>query len=346
MSTDFAAILFDAFMPTALLLLAVFFAVTGLKLYVPKIKGWIGEQEIRDILSGLNEQAYTCFHDVLLPTREDTTQIDHIVIVGYTCFVIETKAYAGWIFGNEKAKTWTQSLNKHSRFSFQNPIRQNYKHIKAIEPYLEGLKVVGLVVFTEGKFKGDRIDGVLYSKELKAYLLKYNVDKSFDHSAQVHALQKAMITDKAAHQAHVRRLQDKYGGRWRAFIANSFLAASLVLVAVWFGYDSKVPVQPSIAPQPRQALMHSNHTATQKPAPKPSQKQKLVIKALTKPPVVNGFAEGKVIIPSGRGFRILKVGEQTRDGWVLNVASTTSAEFSNAKGQSIKVPVKQRGVQK
>ena len=333
-------------MPTALLLLAVFFAVTGLKLYAPKIKGWIGEQKIRDILSSLNKQAYTCFHDVLLPAQEDTTQIDHIVIVGDTCFVIETKAFAGWIFGTEKAKTWTQSLNKRSRFSFQNPIRQNYKHIKAIEPHLEGLKVVGLVVFTEGKFKGDRIDGVLYSKELKAYLLKYNVDKSFDHSAQIHALEKAMITDKAAHQAHVRRLQDKYGGRWRMPVANTFLAASLALVVVWFGYDSKAPVQSSVASQPRQALMHSNHTATQKPVSQPVEKVKSMSKSMAKPPVVNGFAEGKVIIPSGRGFRILKVGEQTRDGWVLNVASTTSAEFSNAMGQSIKVSVKQKGVQK
>jgi len=47
--------MFDAFVPTALLLLAVFFAVTGLKLYSPKIKGWLGEQKIRGVLSGLNE---------------------------------------------------------------------------------------------------------------------------------------------------------------------------------------------------------------------------------------------------------------------------------------------------
>jgi len=44
---NFAATLFAYFMPIALILLAVFFAVTGLKLYAPKIKGWIGEQEIR-----------------------------------------------------------------------------------------------------------------------------------------------------------------------------------------------------------------------------------------------------------------------------------------------------------
>jgi hypothetical protein len=283
-----------------------------------------------------------------LPSGDDTTQIDHVVICGDTCFVIETKAYAGWIFGNEKAKTWTQSLNKHSRFSFQNPIRQNYKHIKAIEPLLQGLKVVGVVVFTEGKFKNDRIDGVLYSKELKEYMLKYKLDKSFDHSAQVHALQKTMITDKAAHQMHVRRLQDKYGGRWKMPVANVFLVASFVLVAVWFGIDFKPAVEPSSAPQSQQALLQQNQKPTQKAVSQASIKTQSTTKAqaAVKPPVVNGFAEGKVIIPSGRGFKVLKVGEKTRDGWLLNVAHATSAEFSNAAGQSVKVSVRQRVVKK
>jgi len=293
-----------------------------------------------------NEQAYTCHHDILLPSGDDTTQFDHVVICGDTCFVIETKAYAGWIFGNEKAKTWTQSLNKHSRFSFQNPIRQNYKHIKAIEPLLQGLKVVGVVVFTEGKFKSDRIDGVLYCKELKEYMPKYKLDKSFDHSAQVHALQKAMITDKAAHQAHVRRLQDKYGGRWRTPVANVFLVASFVLAAVWF--DSKPGVQPSHAPQSQQALLQQSHKPAQKDVSQAIIKTQPPTKAqaAVKPPVVNGFAEGKVIIPNGRGFKVLKVGEITRDGWLLNVANATSAEFSNAAGQSVKVSVRQRVVKK
>ncbi len=42
----------------------------------------------------------------------------------------------GWIFGSEKQAEWTQKIfRKHSRF--QNPLRQNLKHCKAVEALLQ-----------------------------------------------------------------------------------------------------------------------------------------------------------------------------------------------------------------
>ena len=61
-----------------------------------------------------------------------TTQIDHIIISRCGVFVIETKARSGWIFGTETQKQWTQKLHNKS-YKFQNPLFQNYMHIKAIE---------------------------------------------------------------------------------------------------------------------------------------------------------------------------------------------------------------------
>ncbi|PFC06082.1 nuclease-related domain-containing protein, partial [Bacillus cereus] len=66
----------------------------------------------------------------------DTTQIDHIVIAETGVFVVETKNYEGWIYGNEKAARWTQGIFR-KKSSFQNTFRQNYKHIKAIEWVME-----------------------------------------------------------------------------------------------------------------------------------------------------------------------------------------------------------------
>lgn len=71
-----------------------------------------------------------------LPDGEgSTTQIDHLLLSPYGLFVIETKNYKGWIFGGERQKTWTQKLYKNS-YKFQNPIHQNYKHIKVLEQLL------------------------------------------------------------------------------------------------------------------------------------------------------------------------------------------------------------------
>lgn len=54
------------------------------------------------------------------------------VVSPYGVFVIETRNMDGWIFGSEKQPVWTQKFPRKS-FRFQNPLRQNYKHVKAIE---------------------------------------------------------------------------------------------------------------------------------------------------------------------------------------------------------------------
>ena len=60
------------------------------------------------------------------------TQIDHVVISIYGIFVIETKNYKGWIYGNERTANWLQNIYGH-KYSIVNSVRQNYGHIKALE---------------------------------------------------------------------------------------------------------------------------------------------------------------------------------------------------------------------
>ncbi|MEJ2001268.1 MAG: nuclease-related domain-containing protein, partial [Maritimibacter sp.] len=64
-----------------------------------------------------------------------TTQIDHVVVSQFGIFVIETKNMKGWIFGGSDQARWTQVLHRH-KSQFQNPLRQNYKHLKAVQELL------------------------------------------------------------------------------------------------------------------------------------------------------------------------------------------------------------------
>ncbi|MEJ2715066.1 MAG: NERD domain-containing protein [Acidihalobacter sp.] len=75
-------------------------------------------------------------HNVTIPTLDGTTQIDHIFVSRFGIFVVETKNMKGWIFGGEHQSQWTQQIFKKS-FKFQNPLRQNYKHVKALEAALD-----------------------------------------------------------------------------------------------------------------------------------------------------------------------------------------------------------------
>lgn len=99
----------------------------------PGVKGKFGEWVVALCLKlGLDKNAYRVLNNVMIPDDAGgTTQIDHVVLSTYGIFVIETKNMKGWIFGDRKSEKWTQQIFK-SKNQFQNPFRQNYKHIMCL----------------------------------------------------------------------------------------------------------------------------------------------------------------------------------------------------------------------
>ena len=126
--------------------LIICFAI--LKLFVPIIKGALGEFTVRIALRALNPKEYTVIHDVIVEANERLTQIDHIVVAKTGIYVIETKNYKGLITGYENAATWTQHLHK-KKINFHNPIRQNYGHIKSLSTVLNlpESKFISIIAF-------------------------------------------------------------------------------------------------------------------------------------------------------------------------------------------------------
>lgn len=119
-------------------------------------KGYIGESKVTAAAwLALPKSTYTRFHDVTLPTPDGTTQVDHIFVSRFGIFVVETKNMRGWIFGGERDRQWTQVFKGGKKFRFQNPLRQSYRHIKAVEGVLGGLGVPRGAVRTVVAFVGD-----------------------------------------------------------------------------------------------------------------------------------------------------------------------------------------------
>lgn len=116
----------------------------------PIFKGWFGEKLVEKVAhKKLPSDIYQGFQNITLPLDNDTTQIDHIYVSKFGIFVLETKNYKGWIYGKVKDPKWTQNIYGKKHF-FQNPIRQNYKHIKALESLLNlpSDKFQSVIVFT------------------------------------------------------------------------------------------------------------------------------------------------------------------------------------------------------
>ena len=99
-------------------------------------KGVLGEWQVNLLIKFfLDKKNYHLIKNVTLPTDDGTTQVDHIIVSKYGIFVVETKNMKGWIFGSANQKQWTQKIFKHTS-KFQNPLHQNYKHVKTLEDIL------------------------------------------------------------------------------------------------------------------------------------------------------------------------------------------------------------------
>lgn len=133
----------------------------------------IGEELVRKaLIENLQSKSWHLLNSVTIQIENHTTQIDHILVSRFGIFVIETKHYKGWLFGDDKSKEWTQVLWK-KRFKFQNPIHQNYKHVKTIQNILDFIpkeQIIGIVVFTgDATFKTKQPKNVYSLEELINY---------------------------------------------------------------------------------------------------------------------------------------------------------------------------------
>jgi len=120
----------------------------------------------------LDKNKYDLLKNVTLPTENGSTQVDHIIVSVYGVFVVETKNMKGWILGNPNQKLWTQGVYKKS-IKFQNPLHQNYKHVRTLESLL-GLneqQVFSVIVFVgDGTFKSDMPENVTSRKGYITYI--------------------------------------------------------------------------------------------------------------------------------------------------------------------------------
>jgi hypothetical protein len=162
----------------------------------------------------LDKKQYRLIKNVTLPTENGTTQIDHLIVSPYGVFVIETKNMKGWIYGSKNEPYWTQKIFKYSS-KFQNPIHQNYKHVKTLEQLL-GLKdnqIHSLIVFVgECKFKTEIPESVTYGAGYIRYIKSkkepvLSQEKAFEvlDLIETKRLSRSFKTDRE-HVAHVKNI--------------------------------------------------------------------------------------------------------------------------------------------
>ena len=203
-------------MELLLLLLAIGIAFLYFYLNSPAVIGAEGERRVNSKLSRkLAKLDYILVNDITLPTVDGTTQVDHIVLSRYGIFVIETKNMSGWIFGGETQTRWTQVMRRH-KSQFQNPLRQNYHHVKVIQNLLNIRldKMENLVVFVgSAKPKTEMPSNVFWtSRDLINYIISRQAVQFED--GEVHDLAEklrnnALEANKETRRAHIQHVREK-----------------------------------------------------------------------------------------------------------------------------------------
>jgi len=150
--------------------------------------GLKGEYLIFQKLKQYEVQGARFLFNCYLPKDDGTTaEIDVLMIHPTGLYVFESKNYSGWIFGSEKAKTWTQTLprsrGKAHKEHFYNPIMQNKTHIKWLRCFIndEALPCHSIIVFSE-RCTLKKID--LFSPEA-IVINRYDIKTSVEQVAAV-----------------------------------------------------------------------------------------------------------------------------------------------------------------
>lgn len=177
-------------------------------------RGLLGELQVRLLLKlMLPSSKYLVLNNVILPSGHGSTEIDHIIFSRHGIFVIETKNRGGWIYGSQYDKQWTQTFNRFSKYKFQNPLRQNYKHTKTITEILSipEKHVHSIVAFGwRAKFKTDLPDNVMRFHHIPSYVKSHyqNVFSDDVNTKHINKIEQLRQRGILARVGHILSLRD------------------------------------------------------------------------------------------------------------------------------------------
>lgn len=207
-------------------LVSVLFPLFAFIVFLKMFPGMAGEGLLHVLLRlRLGNKRFRILHDVMLPAPDGgTTQIDHIVLSPGGIFVIETKSWGNdalrgrggcWIFGGERDREWTVSYPGAHRYRFQNPLRQNFKHIAVLS---EGLGLPldcfrSIVAFAgTARFQTDLPENAMGFRDVPGYIRAhatggmFTPERLLDIEDEILGLQASLPWQRRAdHVANLRR---------------------------------------------------------------------------------------------------------------------------------------------
>ena len=211
----FSDIYFSFYIWIFLLVLSVPFFIMHHKRFIKlqkqlKEQGEKGEEYVSKILSSLSPD-YFCIDDLLLRHKNNTHQIDHVIVSRYGVFVLETKNFRGIIKGSGFDMKWKQINGDKSR-SFYNPEYQNGMHcevVSAVGKIRNNMFFPFVVFIGRCELKLEDVSRVIHSSELLEKIREHHEVLIDDEKVyKIYSrLIKSNINSRKAREAHSKRVQ-------------------------------------------------------------------------------------------------------------------------------------------
>jgi len=183
-----------------------------IKIYYPKLRGFMGEFWVKLELKKLPKDKYLVLNDIMIKDDKGTHQIDHLVLSKYGIFVIEMKNYYGLIKGKDFDNKWCQYLGK-TRNYFLNPIYQNYGHIKSLSNLLklDEENFISIICFSNQAKVDIKTEQIVTQVDyLKKEILKYkDIVCDIDIIELSNIVNSNNILDKKMRNQHVKDIHMK-----------------------------------------------------------------------------------------------------------------------------------------
>lgn len=135
-----------------------------------------GENIVSEVLSRLNGDYYE-LRGIILPfSRNQGTEIDHVLVGPEGVFVVETKRLTGCVVGKDEEKYWVQYVGRTRKEIF-NPVWQNRYHERAVKGVLGSygieVPVLPVVVVVGGTVRVNSDMPVIADKDLLDFVRKH-----------------------------------------------------------------------------------------------------------------------------------------------------------------------------
>lgn len=184
---------------------------------INRLRGWYGEKKTGFRLwLTLNSKVYHRYHDLIIPAKFGTSQLDHLLVSEYGIFIIETKNKKGWIFGSGGQAKWTQVIYG-KKYTFQNPLQQAYSQKKSLAKFLKIQETrIHTIAYFSGKckFKTKMPPNVL-RRGVRSYIRSFRqpILSKAEVEEILASLNKHIAESSLTAKAHVKSLKQRHSSK-------------------------------------------------------------------------------------------------------------------------------------